>query len=114
MLPWFCAHSHIAHQPDHGGPMRLLRSVSSAFVFLVAATSSLAAQSGVTVSGTVTSDQGVPLPGATVLLQGTNIGAQTNESGRFTFVVPSSRANGQAAVLTARVIGYSASSTPIT
>jgi TonB-linked SusC/RagA family outer membrane protein len=94
--------------------MRLLRSMSSALALLVLVTSSLLAQAGVTVTGTVTSDQGVPLPGATVLLQGTNIGAQTNDAGRFTFVVPSARANGQAAVLTARVIGYSASSIPVT
>src|SRR3954468_1437529 len=94
--------------------MRLLRSVSSAFALLVFATSALMAQAGVTISGTVTSEQGVPLVGATVLLQGTNIGAQTNEAGRYTFVVPSTRANGQAATLVARVIGYSAASVPIT
>ena len=94
--------------------MRLLRSTSSAFALLVTLASALHAQSGVTVTGSVTSNQGVPLPGATVFLQGTNIGAQTNEAGRFTFVVPSTRANGQAAVVTARVIGYTASSTSIT
>jgi TonB-linked SusC/RagA family outer membrane protein len=94
--------------------MRLLRSMSSAVALLVIVASSLVAQAGVTITGTVTSDQGVPLAGATVLLQGTNIGAQTNDAGRFTFVVPSARANGQAATLTARVIGYTAISIPIT
>src|SRR6266550_4704062 len=94
--------------------MRLLRSASSAFALLVTLASALHAQSGMTVTGSVTSNQGVPLVGATVFLQGTNIGAQTNEAGRFTFVVPSTRANGQAAVLTARVIGYTASSIPVT
>ncbi|MGH7604597.1 MAG: SusC/RagA family TonB-linked outer membrane protein [Gemmatimonadaceae bacterium] len=94
--------------------MRLLRSVSSAVALLVVVASSLIAQAGVTITGTVTSDQGVPLAGATVLLQGTNIGAQTNDAGRFTFVVPSARANGQAATVTARVIGYTAVSIPIT
>ena len=94
--------------------MKLLRSVSSAIALVALVTSASLAQSGVTITGTVTSDQGVPLPGATVFLQGTNIGAQTNEEGRFTVVVPSARANGQAAVLTARVIGYSAASIPVT
>ncbi|HJQ12988.1 MAG TPA: SusC/RagA family TonB-linked outer membrane protein [Gemmatimonadaceae bacterium] len=94
--------------------MKLLRSVSSALALVAGFTSALYAQSGVTITGTVTSDQGIPLPAATVLLQGTNIGAQTNEAGRYTFVVPSTRANGQAAVLTARVIGYTAASIPIT
>lgn len=94
--------------------MRLLRNVSSAIALLVIVASSLVAQAGVTVTGTVTSDQGVPLPGATVLLQGTNIGAQTNDAGRFTFVVPSARADGQSATITARVIGYTAVSIPVT
>ena len=94
--------------------MRVLRSVSSAVALLFVIASALFAQAGVTISGTVTSDQGVPLVGATVFLQGTNIGAQTNEAGRFTFVVPNARANGQATTLTARVIGYSAASIPIT
>ena len=94
--------------------MRLLRSMSIAVALLVVVASSLLAQAGVTVNGTVTSDQGVPLAGATVLLQGTNIGAQANDAGHFAFVVPSSRANGQSATLIARVIGYTASFLPIT
>src|SRR6185437_9892150 len=104
----------VACATNHGGPMRLLRSASSAFALLVAFASALQAQSGVTVTGTVTSNQGIPLPGATVLVQGTNIGAQTDDAGRFTFVVPSARANGQSAVVTARVIGYTAASIPVT
>ena len=94
--------------------MRLLRSMSSAVALLFLVTAAAFAQAGVTVTGTVRSDQGVPLAGATVFLQGTNIGAQTNDAGHFTFVVPSARANGQAATVTARVIGYTAASLPVT
>src|SRR5712672_3174733 len=71
------------------------------------------AQSGTTVTGRVTSDAGVPLGGATVFITGTNIGAQTSDDGSYTFVVPASRATG-AATLTARVIGYTARTAPIT
>jgi TonB-linked SusC/RagA family outer membrane protein len=61
----------------------------------------------------VTTDQGVPLPGATVLIQGTTTGAHTDDAGRYVIVVPADRANGQSGVLVARVIGYSARTVPI-
>jgi TonB-linked SusC/RagA family outer membrane protein len=72
------------------------------------------AQSGTTVTGRVTSDAGVPLGGATVFIAGTNIGAQTNDDGSYTFVVPAARATGGSSTLTARVIGYTARSASIT
>src|SRR6476659_8785307 len=71
------------------------------------------AQSGATVTGRVTSDAGVPLGGAAVFIAGTNIGAQTNDDGSYSFIVPSSRATGGTATLTARVIGYTARSVQI-
>jgi TonB-linked SusC/RagA family outer membrane protein len=75
---------------------------------LVCAASTASAQAGTTISGTVTTDAGVPLPGATVLIQGTTIGAHADDAGRYVIVVPANRANGQSGVLVARVIGYSA------
>ncbi len=72
------------------------------------------AQTGTTVTGRVTSDAGVPLAGASVYIPGMNLGTQTSEDGSYTFVVPASRATGGAATLTARVIGYSANTAPIT
>jgi TonB-linked SusC/RagA family outer membrane protein len=61
----------------------------------------------------VTNEQGVPLPGATVLIQGTTTGAHTDDAGRYVIVVPVGNANGQSGVLIARVIGYSARQVPI-
>ncbi|HEX9606465.1 MAG TPA: carboxypeptidase-like regulatory domain-containing protein, partial [Gemmatimonadaceae bacterium] len=61
----------------------------------------------------MTNEQGVPLPGATVLIQGTTTGAHTDDAGRYVIVVPASNANGQSGVLVARVIGYSARQVPI-
>jgi len=44
-----------------------------------------------TVTGTVTSkDDGLPIPGVTVKVKGTNVGTQTNTAGKFTINVPAS------------------------
>ena len=86
----------------------------SAFVACALTASTAFAQSGTTVTGRVTSDAGAPLGGASVFISGMNIGTQTNDDGTYTFVVPASRATGAAATLTARVIGYTARSVPIT
>jgi TonB-linked SusC/RagA family outer membrane protein len=85
----------------------------SAITACALAASTAFAQSGTTVTGRVTSDAGVPLGGATVFIAGTNIGAQTNDDGSYTFVVPASRANGATETLTARVIGYTARSVAV-
>jgi TonB-linked SusC/RagA family outer membrane protein len=86
----------------------------SAITALALTVSSAFAQSGTTVTGRVTSDAGVPLGGASVFIAGTNIGAQAADDGSYTFVVPAARATGGTATLTARVIGYTARSVPIT
>ena len=46
------------------------------------------AQAGRTVSGTVTSDNGEPLPGVTVIVKGTTVGATTNAAGVYSLAVP--------------------------
>ena len=92
---------------------KFFRAFVGAAVILLAAASTALAQAGTTISGTVTNEQGAPLPGATVLIQGTTIGTHTDDAGRYTIVVPSSRANGQSAVLLARVIGYTARQVPV-
>jgi TonB-linked SusC/RagA family outer membrane protein len=104
-----------SHPPNSKNSLekRFVRKFIGAFALLVGAASTLSAQSGTTISGTVTNEQGVPLPGATVLIQGTTTGAHTDDGGRYVIVVPANRANGQSAVLVARVIGYSARQVPI-
>ncbi len=91
----------------------LFRTFVAAFAVLACAASVAAAQAGTTITGKVTNEQGVGLPGATVLIQGTTIGAHTDDAGQYTSVVPASRANGQNAVLVARTIGYAARQIPI-
>jgi TonB-linked SusC/RagA family outer membrane protein len=104
-----------SHPPNskNGLEKRFVRKFIGALALLVGAASTLSAQSGTTISGTVTNEQGVPLPGATVLIQGTTTGAHTDDAGRYVIVVPANRANGQSGILVARVIGYSARQVPI-
>ncbi len=85
------------------------------FTALLAVSGTVAsAQAPVTISGTVTSDAGVPLPSVNVLIPGLNFGTQADDAGHYSFTVPASRANGQTATLVARVIGYSAKSISVT
>ena len=93
---------------------RIARSCIGAVALLLSVVSMASAQSGATISGRVTNEQGVGLPGATVLIQGTTIGTHTDDQGRYTIVVPSSRANGQSSILLARTIGYAARTIPVT
>jgi len=104
-----------SHPPNlHKSVIRKLAGkIIAAAGVLVCAASTASAQAGTTISGTVTTEQGVPLPGATVLIQGTTTGAHTDDAGRYVIVVPADRANGQSGVLVARVIGYSARTVPI-
>ena len=54
-----------------------------------------------TVTGTVTSDQGTPLTGASVVIRGTSLGTSTSDDGRYSVLV----SVGQ--VLQFRLIGHS-------
>ena len=67
-----------------------------------------------TISGRVTGEGGQPLPNASVVLQGTNLGAVTRETGDYTLTVPAARTTGQTATLSARRLGYTAASVTVT
>ena len=61
-----------------------------------------------TVTGTVTAkDDGLPIPGVTVKIKGTNTGVQTGTNGRFTVSVPSG------AVLVFSFVGYTTQERPV-
>ena len=72
------------------------------------------AQGGATVSGRVTAEGGAPLAGATVFIEGLNVGSTTDENGRFSFQVPGARVTGQSVRITARRIGYTVQTATIT
>lgn len=57
----------------------------------------------VSISGTVTDEQGVAMPGVNVVVKGTTIGTVTDAGGKFVLGVPNDQANG---VLIFSFIGY--------
>ena len=73
--------------------------ISFCFSLLFCSTMVFARQ-GITVTGTVT-DKGEPLPGVTVMVKGTTIGAATNVDGKFQITVP-----GAESVLVFSFVGY--------
>ena len=90
---------------------RLTLAVAAGALWLPSAVS---AQDGATVTGRVTSEAGAPLASASVFIDGLNIGALTRDDGVYSFVVPSARVQNQAGTITARLLGYKASTVPIT
>lgn len=65
------------------------RLVQSLFILLFTAVSAIAQNR--TITGTVTSkEDGLPIPGVSVKVKGTNIGASTAANGKFTLSVPPS------------------------
>ena len=93
--------------------MRRLSSLCYALSLVALTANGLHAQSGTTITGRVTSEAGVPLPGATISIPSLGIRATANADGNYVLVVPADRANGQSLPIMARVIGYSASSAPV-
>src|ERR1700761_9564957 len=61
-----------------------------------------------TVTGTVTAkEDGLPIPGATVKVKGSNVGTQTNTAGKFTLSVPSGT------TLVVSFVGYTTQQVPV-
>lgn len=64
------------------------------------------AQEATTVTGQVLDEGGNPLPSASVVIDGLNMGTLTNAEGRYLLIVPASRAGGQQVTVRAVLIGY--------
>ncbi|MEK7381201.1 MAG: carboxypeptidase-like regulatory domain-containing protein, partial [Gemmatimonadota bacterium] len=71
-------------------------------------TSEAVAQGAAVITGRVVTERGDPLGGATVIIANTNFGASTSPSGTYTITIEASAARGQQVVLTARYLGYRA------
>lgn len=65
----------------------------------------------VTITGRVTDENNQPLPGVSVLLKGTKIGAQTGIDGKYSLTIPGVNVN--SAVLVFSFIGYEQQSIPV-
>ncbi len=83
---------------------RTLLGGAAALVLLLGATAPARAQGGTEITGRVSNETGVPIPFATISIEGTQIGAQSGTDGKYTLMVPASRRG--AAVLTIRLIGF--------
>ena len=90
-----------------------LRGLAVPLAALLAFAPGLRAQSA-TISGTVTTATGQPVAGANVFIRELNVGAFSNETGRYSFTVDSARVKGQRVTITARFIGYVPHARPIT
>jgi TonB-linked SusC/RagA family outer membrane protein len=75
----------------------------------------LAAQEGVTITGRVTDDAGVALPGAAVSIPAMNIGSLTRADGSYVLILPAGRFQaGQTAVMRAQQVGYAPQTQTVT
>ena len=98
--------------------MRFLRSQSTFLLTGLLVASGLAgraaAQVPATITGRVTSDAGVPLQGANVVITEMNVSVGTNANGQFTIQIPPARVSGQTVQLRARSVGFVPVARPIT
>ncbi|MEJ2503644.1 MAG: TonB-dependent receptor plug domain-containing protein, partial [Gemmatimonadota bacterium] len=72
------------------------------------------AQQSATITGQVTSSAGQPLAGATVIIEGMNLGTLANVDGRYLLAVPASRVQGQEVTVSAQQLGYRSQTETIT
>jgi TonB-linked SusC/RagA family outer membrane protein len=75
-------------------------------VLVITAPALLFAQDVAIITGKVTDSAGEPLAGANVFIELTNLGAATDEAGKFSFSVPARFVQGQEVKITARFIGF--------
>jgi TonB-dependent SusC/RagA subfamily outer membrane receptor len=97
-----------------GGDVLKLCSLTAAVILVSLAGRPALAQQGAVVSGTVTGAGNAPVQGASVAIPALGLGATTDQSGRYSFIVPASRVQGQAVPIIARRIGFRQATAAIT
>lgn len=85
--------------------MRMLARGAGLLLLLVVAAAAAGAQEAVTISGSVFG-AGQPLRDASVRIPALDMSTSTDASGRYSFIVPSSRVRGQAVTMEARQLRY--------
>ncbi|HEY7895826.1 MAG TPA: carboxypeptidase-like regulatory domain-containing protein, partial [Gemmatimonadaceae bacterium] len=65
------------------------------------------------VQGHVRGEGGTPLASATVVIQGTRLGAIAGDDGQYRIALPAAQASGQTITIRARLIGYREHSTTV-
>ena len=110
MRTWFRMIRDRVASADRGRPAPLLLLGALALGTPLTA----GAQDPATVIGTVRTAAGVPIAAVSVSISDLGLGAITRDDGRYSFVVPAARAQGQTVQLTARIIGYKLQTAGIT
>ncbi len=92
---------------------RYLYATAAALALVVSASATAFAQGATVITGRVTNKAaGTPIAGASVVIDGTQLGSITNDQGTYTLNVPAGRTG--SVNLTARLIGYRALRQPVT
>ena len=91
---------------------RFLSASAFALALVLSVSATALAQGATVISGRVISKTGTPIPGATVLVDGTTIGTTAADDGRYSLTVPAGRTG--SVNVTARFIGYRALRQPVT
>ena len=92
---------------------RFLYASAAALALILCASATAFAQGATVITGRVTNrTAGTPITGATVLVDGTQIGTITNDQGDYSLTVPAGRTG--SVNVTARLIGYRALRQPVT
>ncbi|HEY0243155.1 MAG TPA: TonB-dependent receptor plug domain-containing protein, partial [Gemmatimonadaceae bacterium] len=86
--------------------MRSIRGFFAA-ALLIAVPGLASAQTATTITGSVRSEAGAPIPNASVRIEGLTIGTITNSQGNYSLVIPAARVTGQVVNISAKTIGYS-------
>ena len=90
-----------------------LRYLAAALLLVVGVPAVALAQAA-TLTGKVTAENGTPLYGASVTLEGMNTQVGTTQAGIYTVIVPAARVNGQTVTLRVRAIGYTPQTKSVT
>lgn len=83
-------------------------------ILLFAFPVTIRAQRRTRISGTVTDTNGDPLPGANIFIPALNLGAATDNNGKYEFIVPAEESKGQKVELKVSYVGYKSQSVTIT
>lgn len=92
---------------------RIVRHLLTAAGVVAMLPSWAAAQEGATVTGRVTSQFGVPLLYANVVIEELGVGTLTRDDGRYSIEIPAGRVLGQQVTLSVRLLGYKQRATRI-
>ena len=93
------------------GGKRITPALMALIIGLFAAS---AADAQTVITGRVTTDQGAPIPGASVTIPSLSVRTQTDANGNYRVTVPADQANGQVVNIAGRYIGYKQQVRPVT